>query len=149
MPTRTLISRSLIASATAFLVVTGAVAQQPARTDGAVQQHGGAVPQNPTLPPLTLSDPQREQVRLAVLTRHNDTEADKSHAAKVKDFIPRTGEKLPTGLDPDGFPDPIVTQVPQLRDYAYVVIKDQVVIVNGLTREIVDVFPDNKPATRS
>ena len=143
-------SRRIVVSLAAALLATvggGAVAQEPPHEKGAVLQRGGAVPQNPAMPPFSLSTPQREQVRLAVISRHNDAEADKSQAEKLKDFQPRTGEKLPTGIDPDGFPEPVLTQVPALRDYSYVVIKDQVVIVNAMTREIVDVFPDNKPAT--
>jgi nitrite reductase/ring-hydroxylating ferredoxin subunit len=34
---------------------------------------------------------------------------------------------------------------PELRDYMYVKMKDQVLIVNGLTNEIVDMFSETRP----
>jgi hypothetical protein len=35
--------------------------------------------------------------------------------------------------------------MPELRDYMYVKMKDQVLIVNGLTNEIVDMFSETQP----
>jgi len=32
-----------------------------------------------------------------------------------------------------------------LCDYKYVTMKDQVLIVNGMTKDIVDVFPETRP----
>ena len=65
----------------------------------------------------------------------------------AKDFDPKVGESLPQGLVPDGFPDSVIQQLPQLRDYAYLKMKDRVLIVDATTRTIVDMFPDTQPLT--
>ncbi len=35
--------------------------------------------------------------------------------------------------------------LPELRDYLYVKMKDQVLIVNGMTNKIVDMFSETQP----
>jgi hypothetical protein len=37
--------------------------------------------------------------------------------------------------------------LPQLRDYAYLKMKDQVLIVDAISRKIVDVFSETQPLT--
>jgi hypothetical protein len=37
--------------------------------------------------------------------------------------------------------------MPELRDYMYVKMKDQVLILNGMTNKIVDMFPETQPLT--
>lgn len=139
----TLAAAALIAAA-AFIQI--APAESP-HMQGAVMQQGGAVPQNPTLPQLNLSNPQREQIRKAVLTEHNEVEFQLKSSKPAKDFTPAVGARLPTGVSPHGFPEPILLGMPTLRDYGYVKMKDQVLIVNEMTREIVDVFSETRPAT--
>jgi hypothetical protein len=41
----------------------------------------------------------------------------------AKDFAPNVGATLPQGLVPDGFPNSVIGQLPQLRDYAYLKIE--------------------------
>jgi hypothetical protein len=47
----------------------------------------------------------------------------------------------------DGFPDSVIQQLPQLRNYAYLKMKDLVVVVDATTRKIVDVFSETRPLT--
>jgi hypothetical protein len=52
---------------------------------------------------------------------------------------------LPQGLVPDGFPDSVIQQLPELRNYAYLKMKDLVLVVDATTRKIVDVFSETRP----
>jgi hypothetical protein len=56
----------------------------------------------------------------------------------------KVGESLPQALVPDGFPDSVIQQLPQLRDYAYLKMKDHVLIVDATTRKIVDVLSETR-----
>ena len=38
-------------------------------------------------------------------------------------------------------------QVPQLADYGYAKMKDQILLINEMTGEIVDVIPESQPQT--
>ena len=65
----------------------------------------------------------------------------------AKDFAPKVGAKLPKGITGHSLPPAVLSQLPQLRDYKYVTMKDQVLIVNAMTKEIVDVFSETQPLT--
>src|SRR5690242_12283896 len=55
----------LMACAALSLMTSIAVAAPKTGRDGPVQQYGGPVSQKPSLPPLSLSDPQRQQIAQA------------------------------------------------------------------------------------
>jgi hypothetical protein len=57
---------------------------------GAVEQRGGPVSQDVKLPPLELTNEQRELVRKELLLKHNEVES-----RLAKDFEPKVGESLP------------------------------------------------------
>src|SRR5215472_1553857 len=120
------------------------LAQQNAQ--GAVElSNGTKVPQNPSLPKLNLTNMQREQIRKAVLTEHNEVEFRLAATKSAKDFSPAVGAKIPKGVKAQSLPTPVLSQIPELRDYMYVKMKDQVLIVNGMTNKIVDVFSETQP----
>lgn len=129
------------------LAIYGAHADENQHSPGAVEQQGGAVSQNVKLPALHLTNAQREQVRKAVLSKHSDVEFRLKSTKSAKDFEPRVGATLPQGLVPDGFPDSVIGQLPQLRNYAYLKLKDQVLIVDATSRKIVDMFSETQPLT--
>jgi len=113
---------------------------------GAVELSGGTkVPQNPSLPKLNLTDKQREQIRKAVLTEPTEVEFRLKATKSAKDFNPVVGATIPKGVKAQSLPTPVLSQIPELRDYMYVKIKDQVLIVNGMTNKIVDMFPETQP----
>lgn len=113
---------------------------------GAVElSNGTKVPQNPSLPKLNLTRMQREQIRKAVLTEHNEVEFRLKATKSAKDFTPAVGAKIPKGVKAQSLPTPVFSQIPELRDYMYVKMKDQVLIVDGMTNKIVDVFPETQP----
>jgi len=113
---------------------------------GAVElSNGTKVPQSPTLPKLNLTNDQREQIRKGVLTEHTEVEFHLKATKAAKDFTPAVGAKLPKGVTGHSLPSTVLSQLPQLRDYKYVKMKDQVLIVNAMTKKIVDVFPETQP----
>lgn len=116
---------------------------------GAVElSNGTTVPQNPSLPKPNLTNMQREQIRKAVLTEHNEVEFQLKGAkgAKgAKHFTPSVAAKIPKGVKAQSFPTAVLSQMPELRDYMYVKMKYQVLIVNGMTNKIVDMFSETRP----
>ncbi|MET4220813.1 hypothetical protein ACVWWG_006297 [Bradyrhizobium sp. LB7.2] len=139
--------RASIIIATLAIMLGGtalSLAQQNAQ--GAVElSNGTKVPQNPSLPKLNLTNTQREQIRKAVLTEHNEVEFRLMATKSAKDFTPAVGSKIPKGVKAQSLPTPVLTQMPELRDYMYVKMKDKVLIVNGMTNKIVDIFPETEP----
>lgn len=129
------------------IVVSGAtIALAQQKTQGAVELSGGTnVRSTPSLPQLKLTNQQREQIRQAVLTEHNAVEFRLKAVKAAKDFTPEIGEKLPKGVKAQALPRTIRSQIPQVRDYWYVKMKDQVLIVNGMTNKIVDMFSESQP----
>lgn len=135
---------SLMGAAAVLLTMTAAPAA-PA-TKGAVELSGGAnVPQNPQRPKLALTDAQRETIRKAVLTKHNEVEFNEKATKPAKDFTPAVGAKLPAPIKATPMPQALLAQLPQLANYDYVKVKDQVLIVNAMTGTVVDMFPETQP----
>ena len=142
-----LLTRNLFLCSALLLATTAGV---PAADSirGAVEQSGGnLVPQNPSLPNLSLSDAQREQIRQTLLTKHTEVEFKLPTTKSAKDFMPEIGAALPTGVKPDGLPSELTQQIPQLRDYGYAKMKDQILLVNAMTGKIADVIPETQPQT--
>jgi hypothetical protein len=132
--------------ATSVLAPTLAPAADNMR--GAVEQSGGnIVTQNPSLPQLHLSDAQRERIRRTLLTKHTEVEFKLKTTQSAKDFNPKIGAKLPTGVKPDGLPSELTQQIPQLADYGYSKMKDQILLVNAMTGKIVEIIPETQPQT--
>jgi hypothetical protein len=132
----------------ALAIILASTAPSPAQPNvqGAVElSNGTRVPQNPSLPKLNLTNMQREQIRKAVLTEHNEVEFRLKAAQPAKDFAPVVGAKIPKGIKAQSLPTPVLSQIPELRDYMYVKMKDQVLIVNGITNKIVDMFSETQP----
>ena len=72
---------------TALAIMLGGTALSLAQQPGAVELSNGAkVPQNPSLPKLNLTNMQREQIRKAVLTEHNEIEFRLATTKAAKDF---------------------------------------------------------------
>jgi hypothetical protein len=139
--------RSSTIIAALVLVLGGtAVSTAPSNAQGEVELSNGIkVPQNPSLPKLNLTNMQREQIRKAVLTEHNEVEFRLAATKSAKDFNPAVDAKIPKGVKAQSLPAPVLSQIPELRDYMYVKMKDQVLIVNGMTNKIVDMFAETQP----
>jgi hypothetical protein len=105
-----------------------------------IQSVPPGIPVNPPLPALKLNDAQREQIRKVLVTKHTDIEFHLKSTASAKDFTPAVGATLPKGVEAQALPTEVTAQIPELRSYQYVTMKDQVLIVNGMSRKIVDLF---------
>ena len=141
-------SRFIFMSAVLLIAATTpALAQDSTRkTQGAIEQSNGTkVPQAANLPKLNLTNEQREQIRTGVLGQNTEVEFQLKTTKAAKDFTPQVGAKLPKGVTGHSLPPPVLAKLPQLRDYKYVTMKDQVLIVNGMTKTIVDLFPETRP----
>jgi len=108
---------------------------------------GTKVPQAANLPKLNLTNEQREQIRKGVLGQNTEVEFHLKTTKSAKDFTPQVGTKLPKGVTGHSLPPAVLAKLPQLRDYKYVTMKDQVLIVNAMTKTIVDLFSETKPLT--
>lgn len=118
-------------------------------THGAVEQsNGNLMPQNLSLPKLHLDNAQREQIRQTLLTKHTEVEFKLKTTKSAKDFTPKIGVKLPKGVKPDGLPSELTQQIPQLADYGYSKMKDQILLVNEMTGTIADIIPETQQQTR-
>jgi hypothetical protein len=95
----------------------------------------------PWLPPLKLTDAQRDQVRQALAGEKTEVTFQLKSTKSKKDFEPSVGAQIPNGIELNAFPWPLVEKIPPLKQYTYVKLKHQVLIVNGMTRRIVDQFP--------
>ena len=127
--------RSAVACVTiaACLLLAGGASAAPG-TDAAHKTDTRAAARQPK-PPLELIDPQRQQVLEAVSTK--DT-LDKPPAG----FKPTIGAAVPSqkklALHP--LPRPLVYQIPVLKQYYYGKLPDTVLIVDPMTRKVVDVI---------
>jgi hypothetical protein len=132
----------------ALLLATSALAPAADNTRGAVEQSGGnIVPQNPSLPKLHLTDAQRERIRQTLLTKDTEVEFRLKTTQSAKDFTPTIGATLPKGVKPDGLPSELTQQIPDLADYGYSKMKDQILLVNAMTGKIVEIIPETQPQT--
>src|SRR5215469_18819827 len=143
-----LLCATLLLAASVAPVLTPTLAPAADSARGAVEQSGGnTVTQNPSLPQLHLTDAQREQIRQTLLTKHTEVEFRLKTTKPAKDFTPKIGSKLPNGVKPDGLPSELTQAIPQLADYGYSKMKDQILLVNEMTGKIVDIIPETQPQT--
>ena len=128
------LTRNLVLSS-ALLLTMSAVALAADNTRGAVEQSGGnLVPQNPSPPQLRLNDAQRERIRQTLLAKHTEVEFQLPTTKPAKDFTPKVGAQLPQGVKPDGIPSELIQEIPELADYGYSKMKDQILLVNAMTK---------------
>lgn len=133
-----------IAAALAVLTAgPAAAANNSANNMGAVEQTiPPPVSQNPQFPPLHLSDDQRAKVRQALSRLNSEVEFQQKSTKSAQSFAPAVGQKIPKGLHPHALPTPLTKEVPALKRYTYLKFKQQVLIINPMSRKIVDVFPE-------
>jgi hypothetical protein len=129
----------------ALLLATSALVSAADNTRGAVEQSvGSIVPQNPSLPKLHLNEAQRERIRQTLMTKDTEVEFRLKTTQSAKDFTPKIGTPLPKGVKPDGLPSELTQQIPELADYGYSKMKNQILLVNEMTGKIVDIIPETQ-----
>jgi hypothetical protein len=102
-----------------------------------------SVPQAVKPPPLKLTDQDRQKIRDAVTKKNDQTTLSKKAAQAEKDFKPAVGVKVPAGLAKkgDALPQDLVRQLPVLKEYSYLVYNNQIMIVDPMSKKVVDLFP--------
>jgi hypothetical protein len=112
-----------------------------------VQTTPPPVSQNPSLPPLHLTDAQRAKIRQALSSENTEVGFALKTTQAAKNFQPSVGAQVPKGLRPVAFPRSVTSEMPLLKRYTYLKFKQQVLIVNPMTSKIVDIFPE-KPGDK-
>src|SRR5262249_47722512 len=114
------------------------------QTSGAVPQSiPPPVSQKPSVPPLQLSQTQRDRIRQAVSSEDTEVSFGLKSAKAAQKFDPSVGAKLPSAVKIHPLPQPLARQMPVLKRYTYVKFKHQVLIINPMTRKIVEMFPES------
>jgi hypothetical protein len=99
--------------------------------------------QKPSLPPLALSQAQRARIRQAVRSEDTEVSFALKPAKGAESFEPSVGAKVPNALKLHPLPPPLIYQMQPLKRYTYIKFKHQLLIVNPMTRKIVDMFPES------
>jgi hypothetical protein len=141
MPLRTYCSA--IAVAASFALAGVSAAQTTGAKSGAVEQTGAsAVPQDIKPPPLKLTDAQRDQIRKVLTPIHTETKPTKTSTQAERDFKPAIGATVPGGFHVDGLPQPLISEIPVLKQYGYLKFNNQILIVDGTTKKVVEQIPE-------
>jgi hypothetical protein len=82
-----------------------------------------------------------------LLTEDTEVEFKLKTTKSAQDFVPKIGSELPKGVKPDGLPSALTQQIPQLADYGYSKMKDQILLVNEMTGKIADIIPEAQSQT--
>ena len=142
--------RSICLASAALLLIAPAMAapQGNSQHPAAVMQSdttGSAtpVPQNVKPPALNLSDQDRQKIREAVTKKNDQIASSKKATQAEKDFKPVVGAKVPAGFAKkgDALPQDLVRQIPALKEYSYLVYNNQIMIVDPMSKKVVDMFP--------
>jgi hypothetical protein len=141
--------RPLSSYATLLVVLVGGALTNQAAAQNRDTAGPGAVPQsvppavsqNPSLPPLQLSPAQRTKIQQAVSSEDTEVSFALKPAKSAQNFQPSVGAKVPGAVKLHPLPRPLVNEMKPLKRYTYVKFKHQVLLVNRMTRKIVDMFP--------
>jgi hypothetical protein len=89
-------------------------------------------------PPLRLSDEQRRKIQDALVTAHSAQKTPDKFEAKV-------GEKVPTTLKLAAMPAPLINEEPVLKQYDFVKLDNDLLVVDPMNSTIVAVIPRKFP----
>jgi len=133
---------ALAGMALACLGLTSTASAQSARQGAVVQSIPPPISQNPSTPPLHLSDAQRTKIQQALRSEDTEVTFGLKTTKPTQSFNPTVGAKIPASLKLHSLPPPLIYEMPDLRRYAYLKFKHQVLIINPMTRQIVDMFSE-------
>ena len=89
-------------------------------------------------PPLQLSEQQRQKIQDALVTAHSAQKTPDKFDAKV-------GTKVPTALKLDAMPAPLINEEPVLKQYDFVKLENDLLVVDPMNSTIVAVIPRKFP----
>jgi hypothetical protein len=125
----------------ALALAVPAIAAGP--SSGAVEQTvPPPVSQDAKPPPLRLSDDQRAKIQAVLKGENTEVQFSLKSNKPSQGFEPSVGAKIPAGLHPHTLPPPLLAELPVLKRYTYLKFKQQVLIVDPMSRKIVDMFPE-------
>jgi hypothetical protein len=126
-----------------FAAPTIAAGNGDASHPGAViQSVPPPVAQNPSPPPLQLSDEQKAKIKQVLQGENTEVTFSLTTTKPTQSFTPTIGAKIPAPLKAHTLPPPLIHEMPALKQYTYLKFKGQVLIVNPMTGKIVDIFPE-------
>ena len=91
-----------------------------------------------TKPPLQLSDDQRRKIQDALVTAHSAQKTPENFEAKV-------GTRVPTKLKLDAMPAPLINEEPVLKQYDFVKLDNDLLVVDPMNSNVVAVIPRKFP----
>lgn len=89
-------------------------------------------------PALQLNEQQRREIQEALVTAHSAQKTPANFDAKV-------GEKIPTKLKLDTIPPRLISQVPVLKQYNFVKLDRDLLVVDPMDSKVVAVIPRKFP----
>jgi len=105
-----------------------------------IQSVPPGVPVSSPSQPLKLTEAQRERIQQVLATKDTEVSFDLKETKDAKSFEPKVNAKLPKGVKAEAFPQPLNTEIPQVRNFGYVKFKDDILIVDLMNNKIVDMF---------
>ena len=91
-------------------------------------------------PPLQLDDRQRTAIQDALETENTQQKTPAKFEAKV-------GETLPRMMTVDAMPEPLIQREPSLRQYGYVKLSKDVLVVDPMKKTIIAIIPLKLPTS--
>ena len=91
-------------------------------------------------PPLQLDDRQRTAIQDALETENTQQKTPAKFEAKV-------GETLPRTMTVDAMPEPLIQREPSLRQYGYVKLSKDVLVVDPMKKTIIAIIPLKSPTS--
>jgi len=130
-------------TAVIFAVPVMAAGNGDASHPGAViQSVPPPVAQNPSPPPLQLTDEQKAKIKQVLRGENTEVTFSLKTTKPTQSFNPTIGAKIPPPLKAHTLPPPLLNEMPALKQYTYLKFKGQVLIINPMTEKIVDIFPE-------
>jgi len=105
-----------------------------------IQSVPPGVPVSPPSQPLKLTDAQRARIQEVLATQDTEVSFELKETKDAKSFQPKVDAKLPKGVKAEAFPQPLNTEIPQVRNFGYVKFKDDILIIDLMTDKVVDMF---------
>jgi hypothetical protein len=141
---RHFVHQTLPALCLAVLMATAAAAQNlsTSQRGDVIQSVPPTVSQNPQLLQLNLTDNQRAKIKKVLSTKNTEVSFGLKTSNPAQSFDPAVGAKIPAALKPHALPPPLIYEIPTLKRYSYLKFKGKVLLVNPMTRKIVDMFPE-------
>jgi hypothetical protein len=127
--------RTLLCGSVALILV--AVSATAQNTNAPIQPDNLTATANQK-PPLQLSDQQRRKIQDALVTAHSAQKTPDKFEAKV-------GAKVPTALKLDAMPAPLINQEPVLKQYDFVKLDNDLLVVDPMDSTVVAVIPRKFP----